>query len=328
MKPEFNDYNSRDTDGAHGASRVVSWVVLALAASGFVALAWYAYQSGSESVDPNDIPVIEADSSPVKISPENPGGESFPHQDKTIYNTISGAHELAGEEKLLPEPETPMINEPEVAESEPAARTWVRKSLKEEGEDAVAEATDTPLAEATEQAVTTPVEEKAEPAPLADKPEEAPLVAEAPLAELDKTLAAPAAAQPPATTPAPVAKKEIPQVQGKEIPIVAGAPVKVPAEAAPIKPVAPATPVQQASGDFKVQLGAYGSQAEADSNWARISRKYAGVLDGKPHLVVKAVLPNGTYYRLRASGFASPDAAKQACSKLSAQGQACFYAGK
>jgi hypothetical protein len=328
MKPEFNDYNSRDTDGAHGASRVVSWVVLALAASGFVALAWYAYQSGSESVDPNDIPVIEADSSPVKISPENPGGESFPHQDKTIYNTISGAHELAGEEKLLPEPETPVINEPEVAESEPSARTWVRKSLKEEGEDAVAEATDTPLAEATEQAVAAPAEENKEPAPLAEKLTEAPLLAEKPLADLNKTPAPQVAAQPPAAAPAPVAKKEIPLEQGKEIPIVAGAPVKVPAEAAPTKPAAAPAPVQQASGDFKVQLGAYGSQAEADSNWARINRKHSAVLAGKPYLVVKAVLPNGTYYRLRASGFASPDAAKQACSKLSAQGQACFYAGK
>jgi hypothetical protein len=327
MKPEFNDYNSRDTDTGHGASRVVSWVVLALAASGFVALAWYAYQSGSESVDPNDIPVIEADSSPVKVTPENPGGESFPHQDKTIYNTISGAEELAGEEKLLPEPETPVLSEPEVAESEPSARTWVRKSLKEEGEDSVAEATDTPLAEATEQVVAAPVEEKKEPASPAPKPAEVPLVAEKPLADLNKTPAAEAAAKPAAAVPAPVVKKEIPLQQGTEIPIVAGTPVKVPAEAAPAKPVT-AAPVKQASGDFKVQLGAYGSQSEADSNWARISRKYAGVLDGKPHLVVKAVLPNGTYYRLRASGFASPDAAKQACSKLSAQGQACFYAGK
>jgi cell division protein FtsN len=83
-----------------------------------------------------------------------------------------------------------------------------------------------------------------------------------------------------------------------------------------------------ATGDYKIQLGAYKSQAEADSNWARISRKYVSALDGKSHIVVKADLPNGTYYRLRASGYASPEAAKQACSALSAQGQASFYAGK
>ena len=68
-------------------------------------------------------------------------------------------------------------------------------------------------------------------------------------------------------------------------------------------------------------------RAEAKAMWSKIAAKHPNEVKGAP-VIVRADLSNGTFYRLRASGFASADAAKAACSKLSAAGQACFYAGK
>lgn len=324
MKPDFGDFQGRGGQGPAGASRAVSWLVLGLAASGFVALAWYAYQSGSESVKSDDIVTIEADSSAYKTAPENPGGEEFPHQDKTIYNAIDGSGE--GEEKvekLLPEPEEPLPPSQEIVASEPkeaTANTWVNDKLRTQDEKDEAKANAEPEAAAP-----------AEAAPEAAKPVEVP---EAPVAEK----ATPVAEKPvevvkevapkplPVKLAAPAVTKEMPK--GTEIPKPIIAPTVPAQETAPVaetpKPAAPAA----ANGAFKVQLGAYGSQAEAESNWARIKGKLGDVIGGNPHEIIKAVLPNGTYYRLRVGGFASPDAAKAACTKISARAQGCFYVGK
>ena len=94
------------------------------------------------------------------------------------------------------------------------------------------------------------------------------------------------------------------------------------AKAAAAKPV-----VVESGAGYKVQLGAFKSEAEAAAQWKKIASKNGDVLHGAP-VIVKADLPNGTFYRLRASGFASADAAKAACAKLASRSQACFPAGK
>lgn len=289
---DFDDYNNEETP----RSRAMSWVVLAIALSGFVALAWYAYHSGSQSVTDGQMVVIKADETPIKEKPADAGGEQFPHQDKTIYDTISPyrTDKVAKVEKLLPEPEEPIIEE----EAPTATKTWVNDKIRSvsDAEEKINEQLDKTTAK-KEEAKTVEVK-KEEP-----KKEVIP--------------------------PAPVAKKEEPKVEEKKI--VAEAPKVEPAKEVKKeepKAAAPAPTVSSGSG-YKIQLGAYGSQAEAEQNWARISSKHAGILGGFSHVIVKADVPGkGTFYRLRASGFETPDSAKQACTKLSAAGQGCFYAGR
>lgn len=79
-----------------------------IAAAGFIALSWYAYDSYSNnSKDP--IPLIAADSSPRKISPSDPGGMQIPHMDKHVYKQLSKTKEKNGNtERILPKPEEPV----------------------------------------------------------------------------------------------------------------------------------------------------------------------------------------------------------------------------
>lgn len=91
----------------------VALVTLVASAGGI----WYAY---SLTAVPSGPPiVIMADPSPVKIVPENPGGMVVEHQDKKIFEQLTGRDEKAGTERLLPPPERPNPEPVARAESPP-----------------------------------------------------------------------------------------------------------------------------------------------------------------------------------------------------------------
>ncbi|MBV9992259.1 MAG: SPOR domain-containing protein [Alphaproteobacteria bacterium] len=171
-----------------------------------------------------------------------------------------------------------------------------------------------------------PQEEAAAPPAASPKP-----VAKAPPPEI-RTTVTPQAVSPEAAPPPPAAKP----VEAAPNPgAVASKPVEAapkPVEAAP-KPaeVAP-KPVETAAapaaaGAYVLQIGAYKSEAEADAAWSTYHGKHAGTLSGYAKSVKQVDLgPKGTWYRLRVGSFASKDAAAALCSKLTAEGGACFPA--
>ncbi|BDI60342.1 SPOR domain-containing protein [Qipengyuania nanhaisediminis] len=85
---------------------------------------------------------------------------------------------------------------------------------------------------------------------------------------------------------------------------------RVPAQAAP----------QRASGNWGVQLGAFGVRDNADRLWSR--------LESNPALAGtrKTLINGGNVTRLRAVGFASQREAQDACNTLKRQGQGCIVA--
>ncbi len=300
MRPDLDDFEELNDDAPR--SRAMSWLLMVVAVGGFASLAYYAYHSGSQSMQDGQVLVVQADTSAIKEAPLDAQGEDFPNQDKTIYDAISpNASSARKVEKLLPEPEEPVIPQPAVDDATAAPKaetdttTFVNKNLNK---------------------------------------------AEAPIDPVDAQLMKqPAPALAPESKPAPVEVKEVPvattavKQEPKPAPVAAPEPASAAAPAmvnvkpakpapAPVKAAAPAT-----TGAYKIQLGAYKSDAEARTLWSKISAKNSDVVKGSP-IIVKADVNGVTYYRLRASGFATPEAAKAACTKLSSRGQACFYAGK
>lgn len=79
----------------------------------------------------------------------------------------------------------------------------------------------------------------------------------------------------------------------------------------PTRP-APARPAATSTGNWKIQLGAFSTQANAQTQWSRVR----GKLGGAQPVYARA----GTVIRLQASGFASKAAAQKACA---ASGVAC-----
>lgn len=311
------DYLEEENES--GFLSLVSVVIAFIAVAVFIALAWYAYQSSTKSGAQEEIQVVYPEDGPVREAPEETGGWQFPHQDKSVYNIVSG-EEKEGEakvEQILPAPEQP-IKRPDVE-----TKTWMNDNLKQ---DKIAKTDAERLKEAKEQV-------EVETAPVAEE-----AVAEETVAE-ETVAAEPAPA--PAITPA--VKAETPVVEQKAEPAEKApeaapkvvetkpqpplkAPVKVEAQAVP-KPQVKAD-VKTASGPAKLQLGAVKSEADARAQWQKIKAKHP-VLASKSLQVESVSIPGkGTLYRIQAAGFASKAEAKAACSNISAAGQACFAVGK
>ena len=85
------------------------------------------------------------------------------------------------------------------------------------------------------------------------------------------------------------------------------------------------SPAAASSKGWAVQLAAPKSEAEAKSESARLSAKYASALNGSTIGVHKAVVNGETIYRLRVVGLSKADAAAL-CARLKGDGGDCFVA--
>ncbi len=103
------------------------------------------------------------------------------------------------------------------------------------------------------------------------------------------------------------------------------APPATPAPAKPTAAPAPAAGAPEASGSYVLQIGAYKSQADADTAWTTYKTKHASLLAGYSPDVRQADLgEKGIWYRLRITGFPSKDVASALCDRLKADGGGCF----
>ncbi|GAB4518761.1 MAG: hypothetical protein Kow00133_04050 [Amphiplicatus sp.] len=91
----------------------------------------------------------------------------------------------------------------------------------------------------------------------------------------------------------------------------------------------PASTAGALSGSHLVQVGAFGSDDEAQLHWTRLQARLGDYLDGKAPDVERADLgERGVFYRLRVGPFASADAAASYCEGLKERGQDCLVRAK
>lgn len=311
MKPDLEDFEDLNDEIDAPRSRAMSWLVLGVAVIGFASLAYYAYHSGSESAKEGDMLLVSAEPGPMKTAPANPGGEEFPNKDKTIYDVITPQGETAGAhvEKMLPEPQQPVVNPTASASADHedddvdgVAATATAPAPAATPPAAPAASAPVPAAAATAPAPTTTYVNKN----LAPNAEDNASVARAPIVPSKPEAKAPG--EPTMVNEKPATKKA-PEAAPKKI-------------AKPVEKKVASEPAANGGG-YKVQLGAYASEAEAQGAWKKIVAAHAGVITGGP-TVVKAEVNGKTFYRLRAGNYASASAAKAVCAKLG--GQACFPA--
>ncbi len=128
--------------------------------------------------------------------------------------------------------------------------------------------------------------------------------------------------------PAPVATSSTPAAPRIKLPEAKPAavtPVRVAAvaKAVPAKP----SPAFQAAfvrqpGDYRVQLGSYLSQGDANAAWARFQKQHPG-LKGADRVVTTATVNGRTYYRVAAGGFAKASASSF-CTLVKQGGGGCL----
>lgn len=125
-----------------------------------------------------------------------------------------------------------------------------------------------------------------------------------------------------ATTKKPTAADvKAPPVVEKPAPTVSKPPETETPAATP-----PAATTSAGTGAYVLQIGAYKSEAEANSAWRAYQAKHP-VVAGSGSDVMKVDLgPKGTWYRLRMGSFDDKAAAAAMCQKLKADGGDCLTA--
>ena len=299
---DVRTFDDSDEDEDVEGSRLPLLIVLALLVLAmFAGFVWLAYSEGVAR-GRGEAPVITADAGPARVAPSNPGGAATPYQGFKVY-----------EQPAPPDDDTTQTaaqNKPAPAQTQPTPQA----------KPATPPAAGTPVASAPA------ASSRAEPPKAAAASTPAPSVAPAPTKMA-------AAAPPPKPAPA---KPATPPVQSAQPVGPATAPPRslngatatastaAPAKSVPAPPV-PVSAKAAAGGSVVLQIGAYKSQADANTAWATYKTKHSALLDGYSPDIQQADLgEKGTWYRLRIAGFPSKDVATGLCDRLKADGGNCF----
>ncbi len=189
----FGNGEGQDAPKRPWRKRLLVTLVAASALFGFIGIAWYALNEGQRDSDAV-VPVIRADIEPEKSRPEDPGGMTIPHRDRTVFERIDPLADQPRVERLLPPPEVPQERPAPTAEVPPVSP--IPEAIAEAAPDTAAAPPPAPPARVAEEA-----SPPSEPAPLLPPPP--PARTPAPEAATPAPPApAPAPAAPPATAPA------------------------------------------------------------------------------------------------------------------------------
>lgn len=281
-----------DTVGRRwGVPALIAWVTL----SAFAGALWFAYEQGVRKGMDTTPPLIKADTSPVKVPPDDPGGMEVPHQDKEIYERMAGSESTGQEEeRLRPDSERPAPKEELLAAAEKSESTGGTTTISVPPLPKITDAGENEsAAETAESGVAKAAETK-----------------ESPDGKEEVTLPPPVPLQPKAAEPA---QDPAPKTEEAAAPQTAAMEESAPASATLV------------GSSFRVQLGAYRSAEAAEGDWGRLSTREEALLGSLDHLVLRVDLgAKGIYYRLQAGPLEGPGAARTMCNKLQQRKLGCL----
>ncbi len=294
--------------------------------------------------DVSGVPVVSAVAGPMRVAPEEPGGETADHQGLAV-NAVAATGiaedpadtlQLAPQAIALTEDDQPIPALTEAAEAEAALEAEADAEFARADAGVVAE---TPVEELTplEQrgndidALVASLTEGA--VPLEDLREtSAAIVQPEPLGE-DALVASVAAVSVPAAilnapgvreTKRPLTRPARFAPAPSRTEAVAAGAATAAAPAAAVVATAEIAPESLEVGTRLAQLGAYESAEVARSEWTRISAKFGGYFDDKQRVIQRAESGGRIFYRLRAHGFEDLSDARRFCSALVAGNADCI----
>jgi cell division protein FtsN len=308
--PYFDPLDDED-EGGRGPVLTVLAMLIIIA---FLGMGWVMYNQGKRDGLSSGPSHLQTETGSIKVAPENPGGLQVPHQDKQVFNTITGSA-INEPEELLPPAEEPIELSPPPLTGNETTMSDAVEILPDEIADAAGSAPSVgldaePPAESIEALIGEADSATADVAiitapPAEVAPVEPPLAAaEQPVAEVAETIE-PVVAAPPAVAEAPVE-----ETQTSAIP---DAPAPAPATAGVI------------TDPYVVQVASFRSDADARRAWDGLEGRFDQLLVGQnPDIKAVDLAGKGTYHRLRIGPLEGRQAAADLCTNLKAQGQDCL----
>lgn len=301
---------------------------LTLTASALVAWLVYGEQILALLHSGGDVPVVRADSGPVKVRPEQPGGMEVPNRDKLVYERLEGGEGTSARvERLLPQPEEPLPRSA-IAGAGAATSTGDSNSTETASQPSLSDVPDAETvanAEPPEQA----------PPPPTSPPETASGDAGGPTRLLPKDESGAEPAPSPGAAPAgkveqrPVQPQQQAARQPTEPAPAATEPAPKPAKettAPPPTETAATAPSASFQDAYRVQLLAARSESGAEAEWRRIRGENSDLLGELALNVTRVDLgaDKGIFYRVRVGPLADEAAAKTLCTRLKQRKQGCL----
>ena len=281
--------------------------------------------------DVSGVPVVRALEGPMRVLPEDPGGQPADHQGLAVNAVAAEGTAAAPAERLALAPRPVQLTDEdmpmgELGEVTPASVDAAALDAYQDDQvaalveeltggakprSATAERQDEALAEA---------DRIVQPEPLAASLTTAALTSEEPEA-------APARIQ-PAVLNAPGLRRSLrPHLRPVQLASASGMSADVAAALSAAQDAVASVdvdPAAVAAGTRLAQLGAYDSPEIAREAWDRLNARFGDYLDGKQRVIQQASSGGRTFYRLRALGFADLSDARRFCSALVAENADCI----
>tara|TARA_B100000029_G_scaffold511876_2_gene607042 strand:- start:929 stop:1891 length:963 start_codon:yes stop_codon:yes gene_type:complete len=249
----------------------------------------------------DEIPLIRADRSPIKVIPENPGGMHVPNRGKFIYETLEGNKSEIPVERLLPPGEEPisLLGEKKVAKgfSETSRANPEAESLPHVPKSKV-------VAAWNKNSNRFQKNPEGNSWPTLDKVPSSKLIEEK---------------LPPIPPPAPSVG-----ISNSEFPVVK------PLAQPPIENKSDKVLIAKRNIDralkHQIQIAATRSESAAKKEWARLRKTHLDILGDLGLNITRVDLggTKGVYFRLRLGPIATDGAAQQLCNSLKSRKVGCL----
>ncbi len=303
-------------DGGRRPGGWRSGIAIGTALTVFAGVLWYAYGWGIERLASTRLPLIVADTTPIKSRPEDPGGVEVLHQDVAVLNDAAPDPGIPQAERLLPPPEVPQP---------PLAVAPQAEVPQAEVPQAEAPQAEVPPAEVPPAVSVAKVEELLGP-PLETA---AGLRGKKSVAEAAPPPAVPLAVPQTAPLTAPeTAQVKLPEAAPEPVlPEPVAETLRVPEPPAATAEPAPevAALPDAKTGGFLVQLAALRAKDGARPAWARLQKAHPALLGDRELAIQRVDLGDrGIFYRIQAGFFADRAGAGDLCNALKARGQDCL----
>ena len=297
--------------------------------------------------DVSGVPVVQAVEGPMRIQPEDPGGQQARHQGLAVNEVAAQGTAAKPADRLVlaPEPLDLSVEDKPLAEMRPqtprsrtAPEAGAHTGTTADTVAASAPAEASPTAEANERAPAGGDETSVRQAALqllADELSEGVAPIEGVAQDEPEQNAEQNAAQDLASSAEPdVAATPVPASAGaglvrslrpKQRPAGVASVEEAVAQAVAAK-VTPASvdPADIPAGTRMAQLGAFASPEVAEDEWDRLAGRFDEYLAEKSRVIQKAQSGGRTFYRLRAMGFDDLSDARRFCSALVAENAECI----
>lgn len=297
------------------------------------------------SRDVSGIPVIRAIEGAARTAPDDPGGELSNYTGLAVNDVAAGQASSAIQQVAIAPPPVGLseddlaMGEFGVTAREPSSPSDIPLTFDGEPITPMSDREAQELAEsaATAAAQLAAAESAVSQAVISDAPVRDGAVTEVVTDEFgapadDAIAAALAEAQAlvvPAAGALQASNRPAPRPRVVASTAAAPAPSAAPEQASPAErpapqPAAQVQQVQPASGAQLVQIGAFDSNAIAQSEWNRLADRFGSQFAGKGQVIQQHQANGRTFWRLRVAGFDSRAGAQEFCAALKAGGTDCI----